>query len=76
MRKTAKPYMAWIRKKKKTSSNCKINTYEYTIIGFVTFCLQFHHVFDEDFGVTTQQCFDAVCTWNMREKKHTQINKQ
>lgn len=67
---TEKAHMKW------NDNNKKNNTYKYSIIGFVTFCLQFHHVLDEDFGVATQQRFDAIC-WQKKNTKtytNTHIN--
>lgn len=48
--------------------NGGLNTYENSIIGFVAFRLQFHHVLDEDFGVPAKQCFDAIYSMKMEAK--------
>lgn len=37
------------------------NTYEHTILCFVAFRLQFNHIFDENFRMSTEHRLDAVC---------------
>lgn len=46
-----------------------VNTYKYTVIGFIAFCLQFYHIFDKDFCMTTHQRFNAVCLCRNKEER-------
>lgn len=42
------------------------STYKNSIIGFITFRFQFHHILDKNFGVSAQERFDALY---MEQKK-------
>lgn len=44
------------------SNGMMCGTYKNSVVGLITFRLQLHHVFDENFGVPAQQCFDALCS--------------